>query len=103
MLAAKFLKESIKKFLVSSKTYLNKDGTVTEWDDLVKQNGRSVSNSVKQLANYNTEFWGKFKMLQGFDLVTMKLSGDEPATIKKRAVVLKEAIRQVELIDAFEP
>jgi hypothetical protein len=103
MLAAKLLKDSIKKFLVSAKAYLNSDGTQASWDDLVKQNGRSVSNSVRQLANYNAEFWGKFKMFQGFDLATMKLTGDVELTIKKRAVVVKEAIKQVDLIDAFEP
>ena len=102
MLAAKMLKDSIKKFQASSKAFVGGDHTQDSWDTLVKQNGRSVSNSVKQLANYNAAFWGKFKMFQGFDQATMKLMGDDETTKKKRLVVVKEAMKQVDAIDAFE-
>lgn len=101
MLAAKLLKDSIKKFQTSSKAFVGGDHTQEAWDTLVKQNGRSVSNSVKQLANYNAAFWGKFKMFQGFDQATMKLMGDDDLTKKKRLVVVKEAMKQVDAIDAF--
>ena len=98
-LAAKFLVDSIKKFLVGAKVFLA-DGSKASWDENVKQQGRSVSNSVKQLDNYNKEFWAEFQKFQGFDQQTLKISdeGDKDARIK----LVKKALLQVAEIAKFK-
>jgi hypothetical protein len=101
-LAAKLLMDSIKKFLVSSKTFLASDGSVESWDDNVKQNGRSVSNSVRQLKNYNVVFWKDFQKFDGFDLGTMKLNDDEDKSKEKRLKLCRDAIKQVVEIAKFK-
>jgi len=102
MLAAQLLNASIKKFLVSAKVFLASDGNMESWEDNVKQNGRSVSNSVRQLDNYNKEFWADFQKFQGFDLVTMGLHGDAEETKKERLKVCREAVKQVTAIAKFK-
>ena len=99
MLAAKFLVDAIKKFLVGAKVFLA-DGSVKSWDENVKQQGRSVSNSVKQLDNYNKEFWAEFQKFQGFDLGTMKLMGEEDKDA--RIKIVKKALVQVAEIAKFK-
>ena len=99
MLAAKYLTESIKKFLVGAKVFLA-DGSKESWGDNIKQQGRSVSNSVKQLENYNKEFWAEFQKFQGFDLGTLKLMGDEDKDTRVKLV--KKALLQVTEIAKFK-
>ncbi len=101
MLAAQQLVASIKKFLVSTKVFLASDGNAASWNDNVKQNGRSVSNSVRQLANYNAEFWAEFQKFQGFDLGTMKLSNDDDKSKAERLEICQEAVKQVVQIARF--
>lgn len=101
-LAAQQLVASIKKFLVSTKVFLASDGNAESWNDNVKQNGRSVSNSVRQLENYNAAFWTEFQKFQGFDLGTMKLSDDDEKTKAERLKICRAAIKQVVEIAKFK-
>lgn len=102
MLAANLLNASIKKFIVSAKLFLASDGNMQSWEDNIKQNGRSVSNSVRQLDNYNKAFWAKFQKFQGFDLPTLGLHGDEPKTKEARLKLAREAVKQVADIAKFK-
>ena len=99
MLAAKFLVESIKKFLVGAKVFLA-DGSKSSWDENIKQQGRSISNSVKQLDNYNKEFWAEFEKFKGFDQQTLKISGDDDKDARIKLV--KKALLQVAEIAKFK-
>ena len=101
-LAAGFLNDSLKKFAVGAKAFLP-DPTQASWESNIKQQGRSVSNSVKQLDAYNKKFWANFSKFQGFDLGTLKLSGDEDDVKAKRAKVVQLAMAQVKEIAAFKP
>lgn len=94
-IAAKQLVPSFKKFLKGAQDFLKGDGSADSWNSLMKQNGRSVSNSIKQLDAYNKKFWKDFVKFQGFDLNTMKLAGDDEASNKKRKKVAKLAASQV--------
>jgi hypothetical protein len=100
--AEKMLNDSIKKFLVGAKAFLAGDGSADSWEKLMKQNGRSVSNSVRQLDAYNKKFWSDFSKFQGFDLNTMKLAGDDAASNDKRKKVAKAATAQVVAIAKFK-
>ena len=102
-LADKMLDQALKKWIAGQKAYLASDQTVQDWEAHIKQNGRSVSNSVKQLEAYNKKFWKDFSKFQGFDLATLKLSDDEEATKAKRAKVVKLANAQVKEIASFKP
>jgi ribulose bisphosphate carboxylase small subunit len=102
-LAAKFLNDSIKKFLVGAKTFMSGDGSAESWNSLMKQNGRSVSNSIKQLDAYKKQFWKDFVKFQGFDLNTMKLDGDDDKTKKTRLKLAKAATAQVVAMAKFKP
>jgi hypothetical protein len=102
LMAAKLLTDSIKKFLVSTKVFLASDGGKDSWDENVKQNGRSVSNSVRQLKNYNVVFWKDFQKFDGFDLGTMKLNDDEDKSKEKRLKLCRDAIKQVVEIAKFK-
>lgn len=102
-LAAKLLNDSLKKFLVGAKAFMAGDGSAKSWNDLMKQNGRSVSNSIKQLDVYNKKFWSDFVKFQGFDLNTMKLDGDDEASKEKRKKVAKAATAQVVAMAKFKP
>jgi len=102
-LAAKLLEGSIKKFLTGAKKYLALDNpTKEDWDDIMKQNGRSVSNSVAQLIEYRDKFWKDFVKFKGFDLNTMGIKDDEKfaATTKK---LVKMSAAQVVAIAKFKP
>jgi hypothetical protein len=102
VIAAKMLTESIKKFLVSTKVFLAGDGSKDSWDENVKQNGRSVSNSVRQLKNYNAAFWKDFQKFDGFDLSAMKLNDDEDKSKERRLKLCRDAIKQVVDIAKFK-
>jgi len=99
-LAAKLLNDSLAKFMTGAKKFLA-DPTEESWNANVKQNGRSVSNSVAQLPALRAKFWGDFSKFQGFDLGTMKLSGD-PEFGKKSTMLVKAAAKQVVAISKFK-
>lgn len=101
-LAAQMLNSSIAKFLKGAKEFLSGDGSAASWNDKIKQNGRSVSNSVRQLENYNKAFWKEFQKFQGFDLGTMKLTGDDEKSKELRLKVVRLAVKQVADIARFK-
>jgi len=101
-LAANLLTDSIKKFLVGAKTYMSEQ-TAASWGKNVKQQGRSVSNSVKQLDAYNKKFWTEFEKFKGFDIGTLKLTEDSEDHKKKRLELTKAALAQVVEIAKFKP
>jgi len=96
------LDKSILKFLTTYKTFKASDGSKDNWEKLIKQNGRSVSNSVRQLDAYNKKFWGTFKNFQGFDLGTLKLTEDDDKTKAMRLKLAKLAKDQVVEIAKFK-
>lgn len=98
-LAAKLLVGSIKKFAVGAGAYL-KDPTKESWETNIKQQGRSVSNSVAQLENYRAKFWTDFEKFKGFDTGTLGLKEDEFDT--KGVQLVKAAVGQVKQIAAFK-
>lgn len=102
-LAVKELKPSIAKFRTGAEKYLNSDQTNVAWNADVKQNGRSVSNSIAVLDGYKTEFWPKFQLFDGFDLDTMKLSADDEETKKKRKKIITAALKIVDDIAEYKP
>lgn len=98
-LAAKHLKASLAKFAQGAKTYLG-DPTKESWETNIKQQGRSVSNSVAQLQNYRVKFWTDFEKFKGFDAGTL---GFEDSDFSDKGVKLvKAAIGQVKDIAAFK-
>ena len=99
-LAKKHLTDSLSKFMTGAKKFLS-DPTESNWEANIKQNGRSVSNSVAQLPALRAKFWSDFSKFQGFDLVTMKLSGD-PDFDKKSSALVKAAAKQVVAISKFK-
>jgi len=101
-LATDLLNASLKKFLVGAKAFLAGDGSADSWNKLIKQNGRSVSNSIKQLDVYNKKFWSDFVKFQGFDLNTIKLDGDDDTSNEKRKKLVKSAAAQVIAIAKFK-
>ena len=102
-LATKNLTDSIKKFLTGAKTFLGGDGSAGSWESSIKQNGRSVSNSVRQLDAYNKKFWSDFVKFQGFDLGTLKITEDDDKSKEKRKKLVKLAVAQVAAIAKFKP
>jgi hypothetical protein len=101
-IAAKMLNASIKKFLTGYKAFASGDGSADSWGKLMKQNGRSVSNSIKQLDAYNKEFWSDFVKFKGFDLGTMKLTEDDDKSKKMRKKLAKAAAGQVVAMAKFK-
>ena len=102
-IARKQLTPSIKKFLVGYKAYMSSDQTKQDWSDLIKQNGRSISNYVAQLPVYRKEFWKDFEKFKGFDESTLKITEDDEAGKKRRAAILKMVNTQVAAIAKFKP
>lgn len=100
-LAKKFLSDSLTKFAAGAKAFLG-DPTPESWESNVKQQGRSVSNSVKELGDYNAKFWKEFEKFKGFDLPTLKLDSKDPDFGKKATILVKAAIGQVKEIAAFK-
>ena len=101
--AAKLLNQALKKWVAGQKAYLASDQTPQDWEDHIKQNGRSVSNSIRQLDAYNKKFWTDFEKFKGFDLDTLKLSVDDEPSKAKRAKIVQLANAQVKSIAAFKP
>ncbi|MEX0971480.1 MAG: hypothetical protein WD046_13650 [Paracoccaceae bacterium] len=102
MLAAKLMKQSISKWATGAKAFLS-DPTWQSWDSNVKQQGRSVSNSVAQLQEYRAQFWKDFEKFKGFDATTLGLSKDDPKLGDKMSKLVKLATVQVKAIAAFKP
>jgi len=102
-LAAKLLNDSLKKYLVGYAKFKAGDGSVKSWDADIKQNGRSVSNSVKQLALYNAAFWKELVKFQGFDLGTLGMMEDGDKANDERKALAKKAAGQVKVIATFKP
>ena len=100
-LASKLLNDSLKRFMVGAKKFLA-DPTEKSWEDNVKQNGRSVSNSVAQLPAYRAKFWSDFSKFQGFDTGTIGIARD-PDFDKKGSALVKAAAKQVVAISKFKP
>jgi hypothetical protein len=103
MLAAKLLNESLKKFLVGYAKFKAGDGSKASWDENIKQNGRSVSNSIKQLDQYRDEFWSEFVKFQGFDLGTLGMMDDDDKSKDDRKALAKKAAGQVKEMALFKP
>lgn len=101
MLAAKLLKSSLVKFITGAKSFLG-DPNKASWESNIKQQGRSVSNSVAQLKPYKEQFWTEFEKFKGFDLGTLKIADDEQFGAKTTAIV-KAAAKQVGAIAKFKP
>lgn len=101
MLAAKLLKASLKKFISGAKTFLS-DPSKSSWESNIKQQGRSVSNSVAQLKPYKAQFWTEFEKFKGFDLSTLKIADDEQFS-EKTSRLVKAAAKQVGAIAKFNP
>ncbi|MCV2867515.1 hypothetical protein OEW28_02610 [Defluviimonas sp. WL0002] len=100
-LAAKFLNDSLKKFATGAATFL-RSPSKESWESNIKQQGRSVSNSVAQLQNYRAKFWKDFEKFKGFDQGTLGLEGDDDAVNEKRSKIVKLAVMQVKSIAAFK-
>lgn len=91
-LAAQLLAGAIAKFNSGAQAFLAKP-SAESWGTNIKQQGRSVSNSVAQLATLRAKFWAEFEKFKGFDLDTLKLgSTDKMVEVVKRAVVQVKAI-----------
>ncbi len=99
-LAAKLLKGSLVKFVAGAKTFLA-DPTEASWGKNIKQQGRSVSNSLAQLQNYRAKFWKTFEKFKGFDTGALRIAKD-PEFSKKSTLVVKKAIEQIKAIAAFK-
>ncbi|MCF6304954.1 MAG: anhydro-N-acetylmuramic acid kinase [Rhodobacteraceae bacterium] len=65
-LAAKLMNSALAKFIAGAKVFLA-DPTEASWGKNIKQQGRSVSNSLAQLQNYRAKFWKNFEKFKGFD------------------------------------
>lgn len=98
-LAAQHLVGSLKKFAAGSKVFLA-DPTKDNWQNHIKQQGRSVSNSVAQLQNYRKQFWSTFEKFKGFDSATLGIKDDEFDS--KAVKIVKLALVQVKGIAAFK-
>lgn len=100
-LAAKHLNDSLKKFATGAATFL-REPSKQSWEANIKQQGRSVSNSVAQLQAYRAKFWKDFEKFKGFDQNTLGIDAEDEATNAKRAKIVKLAVIQVKAIAAFK-
>ena len=100
-IAQKLMAGSLTKFVTGAKKFL-KDPTEDSWDKNVKQQGRSISNCIKQLKPYNDRFWKIWESeYKGFDLSTMKLKGD-PQFDQKATLKVYSALKTVKAIGNFK-
>ncbi|MBL4805749.1 MAG: hypothetical protein JKY31_00485 [Rhodobacteraceae bacterium] len=99
-IAAKLLKSALAKFVAGAKAFLS-DPTEASWGKNIKQQGRSVSNSLAQLQNYRAKFWKDFEKFKGFDTSTLKIAKD-PQFEKKSVFIVKKAIGQIKAIASFK-
>jgi len=99
-LAAKMLSGSLKKYVIGAKAFLA-DPTESSWGKNIKQQGRSVSNSVAQLQAYRDKFWKDFEKFKGFDTGALKISKD-PLFSKKATFIVKKSLIQIKAIASFK-
>lgn len=102
MLAAKLMKQSLSKWATGAKAFLS-DPSWESWESNIKQQGRSVSNSVAQLQEYRAQFWKDFEKFKGFDSNTLGFNKEDPKLAEKMSKVVKLATMQVKAIAAFKP
>jgi len=102
MLAAKLMKQSLVKWATGAKAFLSAPGW-DSWDDNIKQQGRSVSNSVAQLQEYRAQFWKDFEKFKGFDSTTLGFNKEDPKLDEKMSKLVKLATIQVKAIATFKP
>lgn len=100
-LARVHMNDSLKKFVIGAKAFLS-DPTPENWDKHIKQAGRSVSNSVKELENYNRVFWKEFQKFEGFDLGRMNIDTKSPDFADITTKKVKAAAAQVKDIASFK-
>lgn len=94
--------DSLKKFLVGYKAF-KADPTPASWEKNIKQQGRSVSNSVATLEPYKTKFWKDFQKFQGFDTGTLGFDTKDDAKFAAESTKLvNAALDQVKKIAAFK-
>ncbi len=93
-LARKLFADSCKRFLDGAKAFLSAP-SFDAWDDKIKQQGRSVSNSVGQLAELRDRYWKDFQKFQGFDTGTLKLRKDDPEVVAKMQALVAAAAKMV--------
>lgn len=101
-LAKVHMQDSIKKFAAGAKAFLS-DPQFDRWDSTIKQPGRSVSNSVKELEEYNAKFWKEFQKFDGFDKETIGFDKNDPNVGEEMSKLVKAAAAQVKAIAAFKP
>ncbi len=99
-LAEKLLNGSLAKFVAGAKVFLA-DPSEASWGKNIKQQGRSISNSLAQLQNYRAKFWKGFEKFKGFDTGALKISKD-PEFAKKSTFIVKKAIEQIKQIAAYK-
>lgn len=100
-LAARLLNDSLKKFVSGAQSFMRAPGKES-WESNIKQQGRSVSNSVAQLQNYRKQFWTTFEKFKGFDQATLGLNADDEETNQKRVKLVTLALGQVKAIASFK-
>lgn len=101
-LSTKLLKESLQKFATGVRKYCASEQAKDDWDECIKQQGRTVSNSVAQLEDYNKAFWTEFEKFKGFDLGTLKLSDESEKSKEDRMKLIMAAAKQASAIGKFK-
>jgi hypothetical protein len=97
--AKKLLGDSLKRFVAGAKAFMA-DPTYESWGDNIKQQGRSVSNSVAQISELRDRFWTDFEKFKGFDEGTLKLSRDDPGVEDRMKKIVALALGEVKKIAA---
>lgn len=98
-LARKLLADSLKRFVAGAKAFMA-DPTLDSWGRNVKQQGRSVSNSVAQISSLREKFWKDFEKFKGFDEGTLKLAKDDPDVGERMKKIVALALGEVRKIAA---
>lgn len=93
-LAQRLLEDSLKKFAVGAEVFLRAP-SMNSWSANIKQQGRSVSNSVAQLTRLRVKYWAAFEKFKGFDEHTLGLKESDHDTMVN---LVKSALEQVKQI-----
>jgi hypothetical protein len=101
-LAAKAIQGSLKSFATGFRAYCASEQAPSDWNDLILQQGRAVSNALAQLEDYNKAFWAEFHKFRGFDLGTLKLNDETDESKEKRLSLAKAAAAQISAIAKFK-
>lgn len=102
-LAVDSLKTVIKEMAEGCTAFITGDGSSASWNSNVLQQGRGLSNSVRQIPAYRNEFWSTLQKLKGFDLDMLGLSNDDAKSVLGRKTVAKIAIGIAKDVKAFKP